>query len=120
MLWVWLIIKTFNCNRIRKKQNIFLIDNKNVLNCFDILNNKYLLKYSIPEKVNSLSVNPSNNLFAISFPSKVCIYSNLQNKCYLYCDIFVEDSILKWSIKEDFLVIAGKNRGPNKNDSYWI
>ena len=116
----------FNENDIRfldlgeKKQNIFLIDNKNVLNCFDILNNKYVLKYSIPEKVNSLSVNPSNNLFAISFPSKVCIYSNLQNKCYLYCDIFVEDSILKWSIKGDFLVVAGKNRDPNKNDSYCI
>ena len=53
-----------------KKQNIYLIDNKNVLTCFDILNNKYVLKYPFFEQVNSFSVNPTNNLFAISFPNK--------------------------------------------------
>ena len=103
-----------------KKQNIYLIDNKNVLNCFDILNNKYVVKHPFAEQVNSISVNSTNNLFAISFPSKVCIYGNLQNKCYLYSDLLVEDSIVKWSIKGDFLVVAGKNRDPGKNDSYCI
>ena len=116
----------FNENGIRfmelgeKKQSIYLIDNKNTLNCFDILNNKYTLKYCFSEKVNCLSVNPTNNLFAVSFPSKVCIYTNLKNKCILYSDLLVEDSIIKWSIKGDFLVIAGKNRDPGKNDSYCI
>ena len=103
-----------------KKQNIYLIDDKNVLNCFDILNNKYVIKHSFQEKVNSLSVNPIKNLFAISFPTKVCIYGNLKNKCHLYCDLAVEDSIIKWSIKGDFLVVAGKNRDPERSKSYCI
>ena len=103
-----------------KKQNIYLIDNKNVLNCFDILKNQYVVKHPFSEQVNSLSVNPTNNLFAVSFPSKVCIYGNLQNKCYLYSDLMVEDSIVKWSNKGDFLVVAGKSRDPDKNDSYCI
>ena len=103
-----------------KKQNIYIIDNKNNLSCFDILNNKYIINHPFLEQVNSLSVNPTNNLFAVSFPNKVCIYGNLKNKCNLYSDLEVEDSIIKWSIKGDFLVVAGKNREPGKKDSYCI
>ena len=103
-----------------KKQYIYLIDNKNELNCFDMLNNQYVVKQQFSEQVKSLSVNSNNNLFAISFQTKVCIYNVLQNKCYLYSDLLVEDSIIKWSIKGDFLVVAGKNRDPEKSDSYCI
>ena len=103
-----------------KKQNVYLIDNKNTLNCFDILNSTYVLKHHFSEQVNSISVNPVNNLFAVSFPNKVCVYGNLKNKCYLYCDLAVDESIVKWSIKGDFLVVAGKNRDPEKSDSYCI
>ena len=116
----------FNENHIKfmelgeKKQYVYLIDNKNILNCFDILNNQYVVKYPFNENVKSLSVNPTNNLFAVSFPNRVCIYGNLQNKCYLYSDLMVEDSIVKWSLKGDFLVVAGKNRDPKKSDSYCI
>ena len=103
-----------------RKQNLYIIDDKNVLNCFDILNSKYIIKQPFPEKVNSLSVNPIRNLFAISFPTKVCIYGNLKNKCHLFCELSVEDSIIKWSIKGDFLVVAGKNLDPEKNNFYCI
>ena len=103
-----------------KKQNIYIINNKNVLSCFDILNNKYVIKYPFLEEVNSLSVNPTYNLFALSFPNKVCIYGNLKNKCNLYCDLSVEDSIIKWSLKGDFLAVAGKNREPKKKDLYCV
>ena len=44
------------------------------------------------------------------FKYKVCIYGNLKNNCNLYSDLQVEDSIIKWSIKGDFLVVAGKNK----------
>ena len=93
-----------------KKQNIYIINNNNVLSCFNILNREYILYHSFNDQVQSLSVNPTKNLFAISFQKKVCIYGNLNNNCHLYSDIAVDDSIIKWSIKGDFLVIAGNNR----------
>ena len=103
-----------------KKQYIYLIDNKNILNCFDILKSQYVVKHPFNENVKSLSVNPTNNLFAVSFHNRVCIYGNLQNKCHLYSDLMVDDSIVKWSIKGDFLVVAGRNSDPEKSDSYCI
>ena len=103
-----------------KKQYIYLIDNKNILNCFDILKKQYVVKHPFNENVKSLSVNPTNNLFAVSFQNRVCIYGNLQNKCHLYSDLMVDDSIIKWSIKGDFLVVAGRNSDPEKSDSYCI
>ena len=93
-----------------KKQNIYLINDSNIMTCFNILKGQYVLNYSFPEQVISLSVNPTNNLIAVAFKSKVCIYGNLKNNCNLYSDLQVEDSIIKWSIKGDFLVVAGKNK----------
>ena len=93
-----------------KKQNMYLINDSNIMTCFNILKGQYVLNYSFPEQVISLSVNPTNNLIAVAFKSKVCIYGNLKNNCNLYSDLQVEDSIIKWSIKGDFLVVAGKNK----------
>ena len=58
-------------------------------------------------------MNSTNNLIAISFPNKVCIYGNLKNNCILYSNLAVEDSIIKWSIRGDFLLVAGKNKAVN-------
>jgi hypothetical protein len=63
-------------------------------------------------------VNSTNGLIAIAFTNKVCIYGNLKNECYLYSDITIEDSVIKWSIKGDFLVIGGKNNA--KKDMYSV
>ena len=93
-----------------KKQNIYLINESNTITCFNILKNQYVLNYTFDEQVLSLSINPCNNLIAVVFPLKVCIYGNLKNNCHLYSDLFVEDSVIKWSIKGDFLLVAGKNK----------
>ena len=92
-----------------KKQNIYLINGNNILSCFSILKSEYTFNYPLNTQVTSLAVNSTNNLIAISFPNKVEIYGNLKNNCYLFSDITVEDSIIKWSIKGDFLVIGAKN-----------
>ena len=96
-----------------KKQNIYFINSLNNLTCFSILKGEYVLNHPFNEQVNSLSVNSTNNLIAISFPNKVCIYGNLKNNCILYSNLSVEDSIIKWSIKGDFLLVAGKNKAVN-------
>ena len=92
-----------------KKQNIYLINKNNVLTCFSILNSEYVLNYPLNNEVISLAVNSTNNLIAIAFTNKVCIYGNLKNECYLYSDIAVDNSVIKWSIKGDFLVIGAKS-----------
>ena len=97
-----------------KKQNIYLINDSNIISCFNILNCQYTLNYALPEQVISLAVNPTNNIIAIAYQTKVCIYGNLKNNLYLYSDLSVEESIIKWSIKGDFLIVAGKNNA-NKN-----
>ena len=90
-----------------------MINSNNIITSFDILKSEYQLYHIFSDKVQSLSVNPSKNLFAVSFPHKVCIYGNLKNSCHLYSDITVDDSIIKWSIKGDHLVVAGKNNAMN-------
>ena len=101
-----------------KKQNIYLINSNNILTCFSILKSEYSLNYPLNNEVKSLSVNSTNGLIAIAFTNKVCIYGNLKNECYLYSDITIEDSVIKWSIKGDFLVIGGKNNA--KKDTYSV
>ena len=101
-----------------KKQDIYLINEENKLSCFNILKHEYVFNHAFDEEVKSISCNPANNLIAIAFESKVCIYGNLKNNLHLYSDLTVDDSIIKWSIKGDFLIVAGKNKA--MKDMYCI
>ena len=74
------------------------------MTCFNILKGQYVLNHTFPEQIFSLSVNSTNNLIAIAFKEKVRIYGNLKNNFELFSDLKVKDSLIKWSIKGDFLI----------------
>ena len=97
-----------------KKQNIYIINDSNIMTCFNILKGQYVLNYTFNEQIFSLSVNSTNNLIAIAFKEKVCIYGNLKNNFELFSDLKVKDSLIKWSIKGDFLIATGINNA-NQN-----
>ena len=93
-----------------KKQSIYIIDNNNYLKIFDILKEQYILTKYFKEPILSLSINPSNNLFALSFENKVSILGKLRNEITTFCELDVSESIVKWSDRGDYLVICGVNR----------
>ena len=93
-----------------KKQSIYIIDNNNYLKIFDILKEQYILTKHFNEPILSLSINPSNNLFALSFENKVSILGKLRNEITTFCELDVSESIVKWSDQGDYLVICGVNR----------
>ena len=103
-----------------KKQNIFIIDSKNYLRIFNLSKKKYIINNHFKEKILSLSVNPSYNLFALSTEKKVSIYGLLRNDIISFCDLDVEDSIIQWNQKGDFLVICGVNKIIRKQKSYCL
>ena len=103
-----------------KKQNIFIIDSKNNLKIFNLSKKKYMINHHFKEKISSLSVNPSYNLFALSTEKKVSIYGLLRNDIISFCDLDVEDSIIQWNQKGDFLVICGINKIIRKQKSYCL
>ena len=104
-----------------KKQNIYIINDSNIMTCFNILKGQYVLNYTFNEQIFSLSVNSTNNLIAIAFKEKVCIYGNLKNNFELFSDLKVKDSLIKWSIKGDFLIATGiNNANPNMYCVYFI
>ena len=103
-----------------KKQNIFLIDINNTLNIFNILQNEYIIRHRFNEDIKSISVNQSNDLFAISFEKKVSIFIKLKQKIHNYSEVIVEDSIIKWTTNGDYLVIAGKSFAQGKENTYCI
>ena len=91
------------------------------MTCFNIIKGQYVLNYTFPEQIFSLSVNSTNNLIAIAFKEKVCIYGNLKNNFELFSDLKVKDSLIKWSIKGDFLIATGiNNANPNMYCVYFI
>ena len=63
-----------------KKKNVFLIGADDILSCFDLASNQYIIRQPFNETVLSMSHCPSMNLIAISFPNRVCIYSKIKNK----------------------------------------
>jgi hypothetical protein len=93
-----------------KKQSIYIIDNNNYLKIFDILKEQYILTKHFKEPILSLSINPSNNLFALSFENKVSILGKLRNEITTFCELDVSESIVQWSNRGDYLVICGVNR----------
>ena len=98
-------------------KTIYYIDTTNNLNCFDMMKNEYTIKKYFSEEIFSFSVNSTNNLLAISFFNRVNIYGKLKNKIHLYCELDVEDSIVKFSEKGNLLIICGLNPNPNKPKS---
>ena len=101
-------------------KTIYYIDTTNNLNCFDMMKNEYTIKKYFSEEIFSFSVNSTNNLLAISFFNRVNIYGKLKSKIHLYCELDVEDSIVKFSEKGNLLIICGLNRNPNKPKSYCL
>ena len=101
-------------------QTIYYLDSNNDLNCFDMQKNEYIIKRHFSKEIISFSVNSTNNLMAISFLNKACIYGKLRGKIHLYCEFDVGDSIVKWSTKGNILIICGLNRNPNKPKSYCL
>ena len=101
-------------------QIIYFIDSHNYLQCFDLQKKEYTVKYFFPEKIYSFSSNISNNLFAIAFKDKVHIYGKMKDLIHLYCEIYVEDAVVKWSTKGNILSICGLNRNPKKPKSYCL
>ena len=111
-------IKFLGCSE--NIQVIYFIDSHNYLNCFDLLKKEYTIKHFFPEKIFSFSVNNTNNLFAISYENKVHIYGKMKDFIQSYCELLVSDSIIKWSIKGNYLAICGLNRNPEKPQSYCL
>ena len=103
-----------------KKQNVFIIDSNNNLKIFNLSQKKYIINKQFIENIFSLSLNPCYNLFAISFQKKVSIYGILRNEIVSFCDLDVEDSIIQWNQKGDFLVICGVNKIVRKQKSYCL
>ena len=101
-------------------QIIYFVDSHNYLNCFDLAKNEFTLKHFFPEKFFSFSSNNSNNLLAIAFKNKVSIYGKMKEMIHLYCELEVEDAVVKWSSKGDILVICGLNKNPEKQKSYCL
>ena len=111
-------IKMFDLNE--KKQLLYIIDENNVFECFDCLKNEYVIRHPFNEKILSISSNPLNNLFAISFPNKVSVFAKIKKHINPFVDLDVSDSIVKFSSKGDILILAGKNRNPNLKQTYCI
>ena len=104
-----------------KKQSIYLVDTNNYLKIYDLLKKQYIINQQFKDTILSLSVNPSVNLFALSFEKKVVIYGKLRENLTAFCELDVSDSILKWSNKGDYLVICGLNRNiRQKKKSYCL
>ena len=103
-----------------KKQNVFIIDSNNNLKIFNLSQKKYIINHQFQQKILSLSLNPCYNLFAVSFEKKVSIYGILSNEIVSFCDLDVEDSIIQWNQKGDFLVICGVNKIVRKQKSYCL
>ena len=93
-----------------KKQSIYLINDKNYLKIFDVLKKQYILNKHFKEEILSLSINPTYNLFALSFENKVSIMGKLRNEITTFCDFEVSESIVQWNNKGDYLIICGANR----------
>ena len=111
-------IKFLDCSE--SLQVIYFIDSHNYLNCFDLLKKEYIIKHYLPEKIFCFSANNTNNLFAVSYESKVHIYGKMKDFIQSYCELLVADSIIKWSTKGNYLAICGLNRNPNKPKSYCL
>ena len=104
-----------------KKQSIYIVDTNNNLKIFDILKNQYIINKQFKDTIYSLSVNPSNNYFALAFEKKVSIFGKLREEIAVFCELEVADSILKWTNKGDYLVICGENRNTKlKKKSYCL
>ena len=103
-----------------KKQNVFIIDSNNNLKIFNLSQKKYIINNQFKENILSLSLNPCFNLFAISFEKKVSIYGILNHDIISFCDLEVEDSIIQWNQKGDYLVICGVNKIVRKQKSYCL
>ena len=93
-----------------KKGNIFLVGSDNILSVFDLTTNEYIIRYPFDEEVLSFSNCPATNLFAITFPTKVKIYSKIKNKLHIFVELEVKNAIIKWSDKGDIIAIGGENR----------
>ena len=98
-----------------KKKNVFLIGADDILSCFDLASNQYIIRQPFNETVLSMSHCPSMNLIAISFPNRVCIYSKIKNKLHIFCELEVKNSIVKWSVNGDIIAIGGENRKDSSN-----
>ena len=108
-------------NLCEKKQSIYFVDTNNYLKIYEILKKQYITNKKFEDKILSLSVNPSINLFALGFDKKVSIYGKLRENVTKFCELDVEDSILQWSNKGDYLVICGLNRNKKqKKRSYCL
>ena len=108
-------------NLCEKKQSIYFVDTNNYLKIYEILKKQYITNKKFEDTILSLSVNPSINLFALGFEKKVSIYGKLRENVTKFCELDVEDSILQWSNKGDYLVICGLNRNKKqKKRSYCL
>ena len=103
-----------------KKQNVFIIDSNNNLKIFNLFQKKYIINNQFNQKILSLSVNPSYNIFALAFEKKVTIYGFLNKTLTPFCSLDVEDSIIQWNEKGDYLVICGNNRIIREQKSYCL
>ena len=111
-------IKFLDCSE--SLQVIYFIDSQNYLSCFDLIKKEHIIKHFFPETIFSFSANNASNLFAISFKHRVHIYGKMKDFIQSYCELSVEDSVIKWSLKGDFLAICGINRNPKKPKSYCL
>ena len=111
-------IKFFDISE--KNKSIYYIDNNNTLNCFEIIESKYTIKHYFHQNIMSFSVNNNNNLLAISFIDKVCIFAKLKDEIKICAELEVDNSAVKWSSKGDILIIGGVNRKIPNNKSYCI
>ena len=104
-----------------KKQSIYIVDTNNYLKIFDIRKKEYIINKHFKDNIVSLSVNPTNNYFALCFDTKVSILGKLRDDIKTFCDLEVTDSILQWNNKGDYLVICGLNRNTKqKKKSYCL
>ena len=103
-----------------KKQNAFIIDSNNNLKLFNLFQKKYILNHQFEEEILSLSVNPSYNLFALAFEKKVTIYGLLRNNIIPFCNLEVDNPLIQWNEKGDYLVICGDNKIIRKQKSYCL
>ena len=103
-----------------KKQNVFIIDTNNNLKIFNLLQKKYIANHQYNENILSLSINPNFNLYALAFAQKVIIYGMLGNEITPFCDLEVEDPLVQWNEKGDYLVICGVNKIVRKQKTYCL
>ena len=103
-----------------KKQNVYIIDTNNNLKIFNLGLKKYTINNQFNQTILSLSINPSYNLFALAFEKKVTIYGLLSKAIIPFCDLDVEDPLVQWNEKGDYLVICGINKIKRKQKSYCL